>query len=257
MLCPAQQPIYLNSKTPMFQQYTTTQTVSREEAVLHKIRRSVWWRRASTCVDPHYSNDSGVMLTDHLTAVTDNVERIFTTRHLSFLTRLFLLVEDMGLSKEKIREELKIAAMLHDIGKTEDDKSITMPHPLNGHLTTKRHSVVGVYAAQEIFHQCDLLSEEEKATIYSVIEEHDVPYGLFREYKPQRKRPSFERWQQLDEKISDQPGAGLMYLLLFKLADVHGHCNIEDVIWFFDSVNQTYFRALGLQLPVPRESDIR
>jgi hypothetical protein len=241
----------------MIQQYTATQTVSREEAVLQKIRRSVWWRRASTCVDPHYSNTSGVMLVDHLTAVTDNVERIFTARHLSFLCRLFLVVEEMGLSKEKIREELKIAALLHDIGKTEDDKSITMPHPLDGHLTIKRHSVVGVFAAKEILQHCDLLSDEQKATIYSVIEEHDVPYGLFREYKQQRKRPTFERWQELNEKVSNQPGVGLVYLLLFKLADVHGHCNIEDVIWFFESASQTYFRALGLQLPIPRESDIR
>lgn len=241
----------------MIQQYTATQTVSREEAVLHKIRRSVWWRRASTCVDPHYSNTSGVMLVDHLTAVTDNVERIFTARHLSFLCRLFLVVESMGLSKDKIREELKFAAMLHDIGKTEDDKSVTIPHPLDGHLTIKRHSIVSLFAAKDILHHCDLLSEEEKATIYSVIEQHDVPYGLFREYKAQRMRPSFERWQQLDEKISAQPGVGMMYLLLFKLADVHGHCNIEDVIWFFESVSQTYFRPLGLTLPVPRESDIR
>lgn len=249
--------MYLNSKTPMIQQYTATQTVSREEAVLQKIRRSVWWRRASTCVDPHYANTSGVMLVDHLTAVTDNVERIFTTRHLSFLCRLFLVVEAMGLSKDSIREELRIVAMLHDIGKTEDDKSVTIPHPLNGHPTIKRHSVVGLCAAKDIFHHCDLLSEEEKATIYSVIEEHDVPYGLFREYKSQRKRPTFERWQQLDEKISDQPGVGLMYLLLFKLADTHGHSNIEDVIWFFEAVSHTYFRPLGLTLPVPRESDIR
>lgn len=241
----------------MIQQLVTTQTVSREEAVLHKIRRSVWWRRASTCVDPHYSNTSGVMLTDHLTAVTDNVERIFTARHLSFLCRLFLVVEAMGLPKDKMREELRIAAMLHDIGKTEDDKSVTMPHPLDGHLTIKRHSVVGLFAAKEILHHCEMLSEEEKARIYSVIEEHDVPYGLFREYKEGRKRPSFERWQELDEKISPQPGAGLMYLLLFKLADVHGHCNIEDVIWFFEAVSNTYYRPLGYTLPVPRESDIR
>lgn len=241
----------------MIQQVITTQAASREEAVLQKIRRSVWWRRASTCIDPHYSNTSGVMLVDHLSAVTGNVERIFTARHLSFLCRLFLVVEAMGLSKEKMRRELKIAAMLHDIGKTEDDKSVTMPHPLDGHLTIKRHSVVGLFAARDIFHHCDLLSEDEKALIYSVIEEHDVPYGLFREYKQQRLRPTFERWQQLDEKISSQPGVGLMYLLLFKLADVHGHCNIEDVIWFFDAVSQTYFRPLGYTLPVPRESDIR
>lgn len=241
----------------MIQEYTTTQTVSREEAVLHKIRHSVWWRRASTCVDPHYSNTSGVMLVDHLTAVTDNVERIFTARHYSFLTRLFLVVEQMGLCKEKIREELKIVAMLHDIGKTEDDKSVLMLHPLTGELAPKRHSIVGVLAAKDILDHCDLLSEEEKGTIYSVVEQHDVSYGLFRESKELKKKPSFERWQQLNAKISDQDGVGLLYLLLFKLADIHGHCNIEDVIWFFDATSQTYFRPLDLQLPVPRESDIR
>lgn len=231
--------------------------ISREEAVLHKIRRSVWWRRASTCVDPHYSNTSGVMLVDHLTAVANNVERIFTARHYSFLTRLFIVVEAMNLSKEKLREELKIVAMLHDIGKTEDDKSVTMPHPLSGHLTTKRHSIVGLFAAKDIFHHCDLLSEEEKQTIYAVIEHHDVSFGLFRESRQLKKKPTFECWQQLNDTISEQEGAGLIYLLLFKLADIHGHCNIEDVIWFFEMTGRTYFRRLGITLPVPLESDIR
>jgi len=47
-----------------------------------------------------------------------------------------------------------------------------------------------------------------------------------------------------------------MYLLLFKLADIHGHHNVHDVIWFYETVQWQYFQPLGLALPIPTEKDI-
>ena len=40
-----------------------------------------------------------------------------------------------------------------------------------------------------------------------------------------------------------------MYLLIFKLADIHGHTNIGDVIWFYKTVQQNYFASLVFTCP--------
>ena len=53
------------------------------------------------------------------------------------------------------------------------------------------------------------------------------------------------------------PAAGLLYLLVFKLADIHGHDNIADVLWFYHAAKENYFTQLHIELPVPDESDIR
>ena len=221
------------------------------------IHRSVWWRRACTCVDPHYSNTSGIMLVDHLNAVCANVEALFTVRSSPFLTNLFAFSESLGLAKAHLQQTLRLVALLHDIGKTEDDKSVVIPHPLHGHPVHKRHSVVGVYAAKDIYHHSAILSAEEKHLLYAVIEEHDVSYGLFKESKRLCTLPTFVRWQALNQKVSPVAGAGLLYLLLFKLADTHGHCDLEDVNWFFEQTAQAYFKPLGLQLPLPRITDVQ
>ena len=231
--------------------------ITLDHHIHHKILRSSWWHRATQCVDSHYSNTCGVMLVDHLLAVYENVDSIFNGSQNKFLQELFGFVELLGLDKTKIHNELKLVALLHDIGKTEDDKTVSVPHPLFGYSTIKRHSVVGVYAAMEILGTEHSLSAEEKSKIFAVIEEHDVSFGLFKEYKSTGNLPSRQRWHELNSKISHQHGAGLIYLLIFKLADIHGHANIEDVTWFYQNANETYFREFGLELPIPHESDIR
>lgn len=241
----------------MIHQYVPTLCHSKEAALTDLIFQSPWWTRATRCVDSHYSNTSGIMLADHLSAVTANLERLFRAPHTPFLAELFAFVKSMGLDKDQVELELRIVSLLHDIGKTEDDKSKMVAHPLYGYPTIKRHSIVGVHAALEILRPTPLLSDEEKAIIYSVIEEHDVSYGLFREYQPAGSLPPYEIWRHLNDRIRPREGVGLLYLLLFKLADIHGHGNVEDVIWFFTAVKATYFGRLGLSLPVPEESDIR
>ncbi len=197
------------------------------------------------------------MLAHHLQAVCENVENIFFSKQNRFLENMFGFIRQRGMDTVKMYEHLMVVALLHDIGKTEDDKSIEVPHPLFGYSTVKRHSVVGVYAAMDILGNDHTLSAEDKSIIFSVIEEHDVSYGLFREYKQKGLIPTSARWHELNAKISAVHGEGLLYLLLFKLADIHGHANIEDVTWFYQRVNQDYFMPVGLHLPIPRESDIR
>ena len=48
-----------------------------------------------------------------------------------------------------------------------------------------------------------------------------------------------------------------MYLLIFKLADIHGHANLGDVVWFYNIAQEHYYSKLNIQLPIPTEKDIR
>jgi hypothetical protein len=98
---------------------------------------------------------------------------------------------------------------------------------------------------------------EKRNRIYRTVELHDMSYGLFREYLATGAAPAEEKWNYINNKICSITGAGLLYLLLFKLADIHGHANIADVTWFYENVKEQYFDFLGFDLPVPAESDIR
>lgn len=232
--------------------------VSKEASIIDKIMHSIWWMKASVCADNHFHYASGVTLADHLIAVTDNLETIFSDNRNRFLADLFAFATGLGLNKSKIREVLKIVSLLHDIGKSEADKTKLILHPLHRYLTLKQHAIVSVSAAMEILAPERDLSPAEKKRIYAVIEEHDVSYGLFKDWKETGRTPAFERWEELNDKIDTRKGYGLMYLLIFKLADIHGHSSIEDVTWFFKTVKKEYFDQIGWSnLPVPVESDIR
>ena len=222
-----------------------------------KIRQSGWWEAAANTIDNHHSNSSGVMITHHLQAVYENAEAIFNQPSEGFYGEIFNLLPQLQLNKEEVREELKIVALLHDIGKPGEDKSLVVPHPLTGKPAHKRHGLVGLMAAMEIV-GADLEHLPGKQNrIYRTIELHDISYGLFREYKATGDIPLNERWNYINNKIHTLTGAGLLYLLLFKLADIHGHANIGDVTWFYHTVKENYFAKLQLHLPIPTEADIR
>ena len=222
-----------------------------------KIKNSLWWKNAADTIDSHYSNSSDVMLSHHLMAVHNNIEAIFNKPAVGFYGKMFGLIPLLKLNAEEVKEELKIAALLHDIGKPGEDKELVIPHPLTGKPAHKRHGLVSLMAAIEII-GTDLDQVPEKRNrIYRTVELHDMSWGLFKEYLDTGSLPEKERWNYINNKIHNLTGGGLLYLLLFKLADVHGHAKIHDVTWFYNTVKEHYFDLLNIELPIPTEADIR
>jgi hypothetical protein len=221
------------------------------------IKQSHWWKTAAVTVDNHYSNNSGIMLTDHLQQVYKNVDTIFKQPENGFYGALFNLLKQLNVDKEELKNELKVVALLHDIGKPVEDKKMVMPHPLTGKPAHKRHGLAGLMAAMEILAPSLDEIPEKRDRIYRTIELHDMSYGLFREYQATLVIPPHDRWTYINHKIHILPAAGIIYLLIFKLADVHGHENISDVIWFYHAVKSNYFNQLLINLPIPTEADIR
>lgn len=222
-----------------------------------KIRQSDWWMQASQTVDCHHSNNSGVMLTHHLESVYEHVGRIFQQPAIGFYARMFSLMQALSMDPKEVEAELKIVALLHDIGKLKEDKSVLMAHPITGKPAHRRHGIVGLMAAMEIIGADLETHPPRQLRIYRTIELHDISYGLFREFNQTGSLPQQDRWTKINHKIHSIPAAGLMYLLLFKLADIHGHHSIHDVVWFYETVQWQYFQPLGLELPIPTEKDIR
>ena len=222
-----------------------------------KIRRSLWWVKAFNTIDNHCSNSSGIMLTHHLEAVCHNIENIFRQPATGFYGEMFALLQQLQLDKNQVEKELRIVSLLHDIGKPEEDKSQIIPHPLTGKPAHMRHGVVSMMAAMEIIGADMIPFPRQQNNIYRTIELHDISYGLFREFKASGTIPQTEHLRRISNKINLKPSAGLVYLLIFKLADIHGHENIADVIWFFKVVKENYFTQLKIELPIPEEKDIR
>lgn len=225
--------------------------------ILDNIRQTDWWTKATKYKDRHYDASSGVMLSDHLNSVSASIDTIFNDTESQFISELFSLFNFLNLNNEKVKQELQIVALLHDIGKTEDDKTQKIQHPLKNEMVSKRHPVIGVQAAIEVLGSDTSLSDTDKAKIYALVDEHDTPYGLFRQFEKTGVVPEFKSWRKLNNKIDEKDGVGLLYLLIFKLADIDGHESVEDVIWFFKTAQEKYFNQLGLQLPIPNESDVR
>jgi hypothetical protein len=102
-----------------------------------------------------------------------------------------------------------------------------------------------------------LLNNVEKSRIYNLIEEHDTPFALYRQFVKMNQVPGFKSLKRLNDRIDSREGVGLLYLLIFKLADIDGHKTIEDVTWFFKATKENYFDRIGVVLPIPMESDVR
>jgi HD domain len=222
-----------------------------------KIKESPWWERACQTIDNHHSNNSGIMLSDHLHAVYKNIEAIFNRPATGFYADMFALIPFLSLDKNEVKEELKLVALLHDIGKPLENKKLVIPHPLTGKPAHKRHGLVGLMAAMDIIGQELTYLPEKRNRIYRTIELHDMSYGLFREFVATGVTPKNEQWNYINDKVHTISGAGLLYLLFFKLADIHGHEEVDDVIWFYKSVKAQYFDLLHLYLPIPVEADMR
>lgn len=229
----------------------------QQEKIEATIKGSTWWQTAAITVDNHYNHHSDVMLTHHLLQVYNNVQAVFNQPATGFYGALFSLLHQLKMDKEELCSELKVVALLHDIGKPVEDKLLVIPHPLTGKPAHKRHGLCGLMAAMEIVGPLLKDMPEKRDRIYRTIELHDMSYGLFREYQATLVIPPPDRWTYINHKIHTLPAAGIIYLLIFKLADIHGHENIADVIWFYHAVKSNYFNQLLIELPIPDESDIR
>jgi hypothetical protein len=221
-----------------------------------KIRQSDWWTKATAYHDRHYEVSDGIMLSDHLNAVAQCIEKIFDS-NTPFHSSLLAVVDKFGLDRQQVKHELEIVALLHDIGKTEDDKKLQVEHPLKKVMVPKRHPIVGMLAAIELLNDDPLLTETGKLRIYHLVEEHDSPYAFYRQFETTGTIPKFKSWKKLNDKIDEREGVGLLYLLIFKLADIDGHEKVEDVMWFFRKAKKNYYNELDIELPVPEEGDIR
>ena len=97
------------------------------------IKQSRWWGLARDMPDRHYPPDAGVSLADHLERVLENLCFLDGTGHDDgYFGQFVQTLPAMGLDPGVIAETLTPVALLHDIGKTQDDKSAEIAHPITG-----------------------------------------------------------------------------------------------------------------------------
>jgi hypothetical protein len=219
------------------------------------IRSSEWWRQAVEMPDRHYDLSAGVSLADHLEAVLRNLQSLHQAgeRH-EYFSQLNQALAGAGLVLLDAVNLLTPVALLHDIGKTKEDKSDEGEHPITGKAVKMRHPIVSVFAALELLPG----GLDRRNTILALIEEHDTPYSWYMQFQKTGQIPKRKSWLRLDRKIdSREDGTGLVLLSLFKLVDVDGHENVDDVTWFFEQAYINYLREKGKWLPVPDQAVIQ
>jgi hypothetical protein len=219
------------------------------------IRSSRWWQAAAAMHDRHHPEERPVSVADHLEAVLAHLVRLLAPDPAPGLRRdLAAALTTMGLDTKDVLSVLTPVALLHDIGKPAEDKEPSMDHPVTGKAVPRRHPVLGVAAGLELLPpECT-----RRDTILALVEEHDTPYSWYRQFRATGQLPSRKGWGRLDEKIAGRlDGSGIVLLAVFTMADIDGHEDITDVLWFVEQANNTYLAALGRPLPVPTDADLR
>ena len=224
-------------------------------SVEQTIRNSDWWRATQDMADRHYDPSEGISLADHLDAVHRNLG--FLTEPDScheYFGQLVLALVAVGQDPASCSQILSPVALLHDIGKVREDKKAEGEHPLTGKPVRLRHPIVSLSAGVELLPA----DASNRATVLALIEEHDTPFSWFVNFQKSGQAPKRKSWAKLDRAIDPQEdGTGILLLATFKLADIDGHENVDDVVWFFECANSTYLVEKGKWLPVPDESAIR
>jgi hypothetical protein len=218
------------------------------------IRSSTWWSIAQQTPDGHFRPEEGVSLADHLEAVRRNLGFLRSQDgENQFLSELTQAIDRVGLIRANVAEVLSIVALLHDIGKPKEDKEAEISHPLSGKAVKQRHPIVGLIAGLE------LLPDEtpHREQILALVEEHDTPYAWYMQSNKTGQTPGQKAWGRLDRKIEPiGNGTGLILLALFKIADIDGHENPDDVSWFIEQANGNYLDEKNRALPVPDRDDL-
>jgi hypothetical protein len=219
------------------------------------IRHSEWWRRAQQTPDRHYEPTSGVSLAGHLEAVLRNLRSLlFPAAEQDYASALSQVLIGYGFDLTEVWEVLAPVALLHDIGKLDEDKELDIRHPLTGKTVEKRHPIAGVCAALAVLPEGLMF----RARILALIEDHDTPYSWYTQYLRTGQVPGRKAWARLDRGIDPQEdGTGIILLSLFKIADTDGHEDMADVPWFIEQANTHYLREKGKWLPVPDVEDVK
>ncbi len=201
-------------------------------------------------------SSAGVTLADHLQRVYRNLHLMLSSEEISggyFAELRQALVKD-GFDLNSLLAILEPVALLHDIGKTKEDKKADCEHPLTHKAVKMRHPIVSLIAALETLPE----SQEHRDTILALVEEHDTPFSWYMQFQRSGQIPGRKSWSQLDRRIEPrEDGSGLVLLSIFKLADVDGHENVEDVPWFIELANSNLLQEKGKWVPVPDRTTIQ
>jgi len=219
------------------------------------IKQSQWWREAQEMPDRHYEESAGVSLADHLESVHTNLRLLLSPDGLDgYFVELRQALASAGLHLRETEKLLGLVALLHDIGKTRDDKGAEGEHPITGKTVKLRHPVVSLMAALEILPE----TQEGRRTVLALVEEHDTPYSWYMQFQRSGQVPKRKSWARLDRKIEPrEDGTGLVLLAVFKLADIDGHESVDDVSWFIEQAYANYLREKGRWVPVPSQDTIQ
>ena len=209
---------------------------------------SPWWAAAEQMADRHYPPGAGVTVADHLLSVHEMVCLLLqsaTDDH--YLCELRHRLDIAG-DRAMIARDLRLVALLHDIGKPRESKREWVVHPLTGKRVAGRHPAIGAVAALELIPE----TCRGRALIVALVAKHSTGWSWFRQWTCSQQLPSKKAWQRLDQALPvAEAGLGVVHLVLFKLADIDGHADIQDVPWFVERANQGLLDDLGLSLPVP------
>ncbi len=213
------------------------------------IRASSWWAAAERTADRHHPSGAGVTVADHLVAVHGMVELLMDSAAIvdPYVAELRCRLGSMGVPATAAAD-LKLVALLHDIGKPRENKNETAVHPLTGKQVARRHPMVGAGAALELIPE----THDRRSLVAALVSKHGTGWSWYRQWRSTGQIPSSKAWKRLDRGLSaGGVGLGVVHLVLFKLADVDGHADLQDVLWFVHQANAALLDDLDLSLPVP------
>jgi hypothetical protein len=190
--------------------------------------------------DPHFPEEAGVRLTDHLLAVHAAARALLLgPPRNAFTARLRAALDKAKPDPRWLWEVLGAATLFHDLAKPQE--------------TDKDHPKLGQAVVDEVLPP----DWPERALTGRLVRYHDVPWGWWRQKETTSQVPSTRAWRRLGRGVfPEKPAVGVLLVCLHSMADVHGHSTCADTVWFVGEANRHVLEEAGLPLPVPAESDL-
>lgn len=205
---------------------------------LNRLRKTELWAAAQAMPDPHFPEDSGVRLSDHLLAVHAAARALLLGPPKNAFTEA-LRVSLGKVDTLFLGDVLGTAALFHDLAKLQE--------------TDKDHPKLGQAVVEAVLPP----DWKDRALIGRLVRYHDTPWGWWRGKERTGTVPSQRAWRRLGRKmLGDNPPVGVLLVALHSMADVHGHSTCADTVWFVAEANHQVLEEAGLVLPVPEESDL-